>query len=148
MTSLKKFLKGKNFVRIPLHFTTTNHFDIKAEINGVPGRFILDTGASNTCIDLDRITYFNLAYETSETKAAGAGATDMDTLISTQNHIKIGKWQRKRLKIVLLDLVHVNTALSSHDTDPVDGIIGADILKKGRAIIDYRHKALYLWDKK
>ena len=32
----------------------------------------------------------------------------------------------------------------SHNADPVDGIIGADVLKKGKAIIDYEKKYLYL----
>jgi hypothetical protein len=45
---------------------------------------------------------------------------------------------------VLFDLVHVNEALTSHKAMPVDGIIGADILKKGKAIIDYRKQGLYL----
>jgi hypothetical protein len=38
----------------------------------------------------------------------------------------------------------VNTALVSHDAKPVDGIIGADVLKKAKAIIDYEKKLLYL----
>ena len=38
----------------------------------------------------------------------------------------------------------MNTGLINHNADPVDGIIGADILKKGKAIIDYEKKYLYL----
>jgi len=34
--------------------------------------------------------------------------------------------------------------LVSHDSKPIDGIIGADILKKGKAIIDYEKRELYL----
>ncbi|MEC7262760.1 MAG: acid protease, partial [Bacteroidota bacterium] len=49
-----------------------------------------------------------------------------------------------KLKIVLFDLVHVNQALVSHNALPVDGIIGADVLKKGKAVIDYNKKCLYL----
>ncbi|NNL61846.1 MAG: acid protease, partial [Flavobacteriaceae bacterium] len=37
-----------------------------------------------------------------------------------------------------------NTALVNHESEPVDGIIGADILKKGRAVIDYGKNYLYL----
>ena len=35
-------------------------------------------------------------------------------------------------------------ALINHNSKPVDGIIGADILKKVKAIIDYDKKYLYL----
>lgn len=144
MKSLKKFLKEKNYTPIKLNLTSTNHFEIEAKINGISGRFIVDTGASNTCIGFDKIETFKLKSKESKIKAAGAGATNMETLISTKNTIKIGSWSYKKLKIVLFDLVHVNDALIAHNSTPVDGIIGADILKKGKAIIDYEKRLLFL----
>ncbi|MDT0605736.1 retropepsin-like aspartic protease family protein [Croceitalea rosinachiae] len=147
MKSLKKFLLSKNFTRIPLVLTETNHFEVSAKINGVSGRFILDTGASNTCIGIDKIEFFNLISEASEVKAAGAGATEMETLVSNKNRVQLGHWSKKKQKIVLFDLVHVNEALTAHKALPVDGIIGADILKKGKAVIDYDKRCLYLRNK-
>ncbi|KQC30067.1 retropepsin-like aspartic protease family protein [Flagellimonas eckloniae] len=144
MKSLKKFLKSKNYLTIPLVLTETNHFEIAAKINGVSGRFILDTGASNTCVGMDKIDFFKMISEVSDIKAAGAGATEMETLVSSKNKIQIGEWKKSKQKIVLFDLVHVNEALTSHNSLPVDGIIGADVLKKGKAIIDYDKKSLYL----
>ena len=144
MASLKKFLEKKNYVRIPLVFTATNHFEIRATINGQPGRFIVDTGASNTCVSFDKIEYFNLTTKESKVKAAGAGATNMATLVSSKNKLVIGAWTRNKLKIVLFDLVHVNEALIAHKALPVDGIIGADVLRKGKAVIDYDKECLYL----
>ena len=41
-------------------------------------------------------------------------------------------------------MTHINKALSERDIEVVDGIIGADILKKGKAIIDYEKNKLYL----
>jgi predicted aspartyl protease len=41
-------------------------------------------------------------------------------------------------------MTHVNSALLAHDAEPVDGIIGADVLKKGKAVIDYKSMCLYL----
>jgi predicted aspartyl protease len=148
MSSLKSFLKNKNYTRIPLILTSTDHFEIMAKINGVKGRFILDTGASNTCIGFDKIEYFKLTSKASEIKAAGAGATNMETLVSSKNLVEIGEWRKKKLKIVLFDLVHVNEALITHKALPVDGIIGADILKKAKAIIDYDKRCVYLKLKK
>ncbi|SHJ09766.1 Aspartyl protease [Arenibacter nanhaiticus] len=144
MPSLKKFLKKKNYIKIPLLLTKTNHFEVTAQINGISGRFILDTGASNTCIGLDKIDFFKLNSKESKIKAAGAGATEMYTKISTKNTVAIGTWSKNKQKIVLFDLVHVNEALTSHQALPVDGIIGADVLKKGKAIIDYKKTKLYL----
>ncbi|WP_282049174.1 retropepsin-like aspartic protease [Maribacter aquivivus] len=148
MSTLKKILKDKDYVRIPLVLTATDHFEIYAEINSVPGRFILDTGASNTCIGMDRIDHFKLISEESIIKAAGAGATNMETLVSKKNTITLNSWRYKKLEIVLFDLKHVNEALTAHHAEPVDGIIGADILKKSKAIIDYNKKCIYLKKKK
>lgn len=144
MANLKKFLADKKYYKIPLVFTATNHFEIVARINGVGGRFILDTGASNTCVSFDKMDFFKLISQESEVKAAGAGATNMETLISTNNKLEMGKWKKKKLKIVLFDLVHVNEALTAHNALPVDGIIGADVLKKSKAIIDYGTNHLYI----
>ncbi|KJD31778.1 acid protease [Tamlana nanhaiensis] len=142
--NLQEFLLNKGYSKVKLHLTKTNHFEIKATINGKKGLFILDTGASNSCVGFEAIETFKLKAEDSIIKAAGAGATDMDTKMSKRNKIKIGKWTNNKVVLVLFNLTHVNTALKNHNSKPVDGIIGADILKKGKAVIDYEKKYLYL----
>lgn len=144
MQSLGKFLLEKNYIRVKLHLTKTNHFEIKASVNGHKGLFILDTGASSSCVGFEAIETFKLYVEDSEIKAAGAGAVNMDTKLSKKNKIKIGKWRNNKTSLILFNLTHVNTALTEHKSKPVDGIIGADILNKGKAIIDYDKKHLYL----
>jgi len=144
MASLKKVLRKKKYVRIKLKKMVTNHLELQAKINGVKGVFILDTGASNTCVGLDLLDYFKLTSEVSEIKAAGAGATDMETYTSENNYLKIGDWKIKNCDLVLFDLTHVNTALTQHKATKVHGIIGADVLEKGKAFIDYDKKVLYL----
>ncbi|MAQ75162.1 MAG: acid protease [Aquimarina sp.] len=144
MSSLRQFLISKGYSVIKLEYTLTNHFEIDASINGISGKFIVDTGASNSCLGFDGIEKFKLLAEDSEVKAAGAGAIDMLTQVSKKNSITIGKWSRQNIPLVLFDLTHVNNALLQHSAEPVDGIIGADILKKGKAIIDYERKKLYL----
>ncbi|WP_024772264.1 retropepsin-like aspartic protease [Aquimarina macrocephali] len=144
MSTLRKFLNQKEYHRIKLVFTKTNHFEVKAVLNGVEGNFIVDTGASNSCVGFEAVDKFSLFAQDSDVKAAGAGATDMLTQLSQKNAIQIGSWSRKRISLVLFDLNHVNAALIAHHAEPVDGIIGADILKRGKAIIDYEKKCLYL----
>lgn len=142
--SLQNFLLEKQYTKIKLKLTKTNHFEMKATINGVKGNFILDTGASSSCVGFEAIDTFNLKVKDSSILAAGAGATDMETKMSKKNKVKIGKWNHDKLVLVLFNMTHVNTALTNHNSKPVDGIIGADILKKGKAIIDYEKKYLYL----
>jgi hypothetical protein len=142
--TLQEFLLSQGYKKIKLRSTKTNHFEVKMTINGIKGRFILDTGASNSCIGFDSIDHFNLNVEESSIMAAGAGAVDMKTQQSKNNKIIIGRWKKDKITLILFDLTHVNTALENHNSEPVDGIIGADILKKGKAIIDYKSKYLFL----
>ena len=142
--SLKKHLKEKGYHHIKLGYTKTNHLELVAKINDIEGNFILDTGASSTCVGIEAIEHFNLFAEDSDVKAAGAGASNMLTQIAQKNRIEIKGWKKKKIDLVLFDLKHVNEALTNHNAEKVHGIIGADILKKGKAIIDYKNKALYL----
>jgi len=144
MKTLQEFLLDNGYTKIKLHLTKTNHFEIKATINSVRGVFIVDTGASSSCVGFDAIETFKLIAKDSEIKAAGAGAIDMDTQISKSNILKIGTWKKEKVALILFNLTHVNTALINHNATPVDGIIGADILKKAKAVIDYEKKYLYL----
>ncbi len=144
MASLREFLVEKGYTRIRLFPTLTQHLEITAKINGEKGSFILDTGASNSCIDFTFAEHFKLNSEESEVLAAGAGATDMRTELSKGNSIKIGTWKREDINLVLFDLSHVNTALENHNTPAVHGILGADILNLGKGIIDYQYTCLYL----
>ncbi len=144
MASIRKLLEGKGYHCIKLKFTATKHFELAAKINKIKGNFILDTGASSSCVGFDAVEHFQLLAEESEIRAAGAGATNMLTKIAQQNSIEIEGWKKKKIDLVLFDLTHVNEALVNHKAEKVHGIIGADILKSGKAVIDYKNKSLYL----
>ncbi len=148
MQDLKQFLFDRGYNRVKLKKTATNHFEIKAKINGIKGRFILDTGASKSCLGMEDIEFFKLKTKESEHKASGAGPSEIDTLISSKNEISIGKFRLKKIVLILISLQHINNALEKQEVNPIQGIIGADILHKGKAIIDYNKKYLYLLNKK
>jgi predicted aspartyl protease len=137
-------LLHKDYQKIIFKLSKTQHLLIRAKINGIKGNFILDTGASNSCVGFDSINHFNLNTSESKTKASGAGATGMDTLISVNNQITIGRWKTKHFAIVIFDMSHVNESLQQYKAKAVHGIIGADILLEGKAIIDYYNHCFYL----
>ena len=144
MEELQDFLKVKKYKKIKFKVLKTQHLLISAKINGIKGKFILDTGASTSCVGFESIDRFLLDAEISDTKAAGAGGTGMETQIAKNNEIQLGRWYDRRFHLVVFDMSHVNEALKQYKTKPVDGIIGADILLKGEAIIDYSNHYLYL----
>ena len=144
MKNLPEILKKEKYKKVKFKITKTQHLLIKAKINGVPGNFILDTGASNSCVGFESVDLFILEAKKSKTKAAGAGATGMFTQLAFKNQLQIGSWKDTNFELVIFDLSHVNEALAQHKAKPVHGIIGADILMKSKAIVDYYNHCLYL----
>ncbi|MAP81822.1 MAG: acid protease [Aequorivita sp.] len=141
---LRTLLEDQLFYRIPLKNLETGHYLFSAKVNGVNGNFILDTGASTSCIGFDEGTHFKLISEDSIVKAAGAGAINMKTMLSRKNNFSIKQWSIKNMDFILFDLSHVNEALSQANEAPIHGIIGADFLKKHRAVIDYGRNCFYV----
>lgn len=144
MKQLQDILKKENYKKINFKVSKTQHLLIKATVNGVTGNFILDTGASNSCVGFECIELFQLKAGKSKTRAAGAGATGMFTQVAKNNQLKIGRWKEDAFHLVIFDLSHVNQALQEYKAKPVQGIIGADVLLDGKAIIDYYNHCLYL----
>lgn len=144
MKKIQDILKKESYKKIKFKVTKTQHLLIKASINGIKGDFILDTGASNSCVGFESIELFTLSAQKSKTKAAGAGAVGMLTQVSQKNTLQLGLWKWKDFNLVIFDLSHVNQALTQHKAKPVQGIIGADVLLEGKAIIDYSNRYLYL----
>jgi len=144
MENLQTLLKKQGYKRIKFKLSKTQHLLVKGKINGVDGVFILDTGASNSCVGFDGIDIFKLSADDSDTKAAGAGGIGMLTQTSVKNSLKMSRWITKKFALVIFDMSHVNEALRQYKAKPVHGIIGADILLKGKAIIDYANSCFYL----
>lgn len=144
MKNFQETLKKEGYKKLNFKVSKTQHLLIKATINGIKGNFILDTGASNSCVGFESIELFQLNVSESSTKASGAGATGMHTQLSKNNTLQLGRWKNSDFSLIVFDLSHVNSALIEHKAKPVHGIIGADILLQGKAIIDYFNHCLYL----
>ena len=141
--TLNKFLKSEGYNSVKLIFLKTKHYLIEAKVNSINGRFILDTGASNSCICTSLEDKFKVISEESKEKASSANSEMTHTKISKRNVIQIGKWN-SNASLITFDMSHINNALSQKKIDPIDGIVGADILKKSKAILDYKSNKLYL----
>ena len=144
MKKIESLLRKEKYKKIKFKVTKTQHLLIRGRINGVKGDFILDTGASNSCVGFEGVILFSLTSAKSKVKAAGAGAVGMLTENALGNVVKLGTWQWNNFNLVVFDMSHVNEALKQHKAKPVHGIIGADVLLYGKAIIDYSNHVLYL----
>lgn len=145
MQRLSSLLRKKGYIRLPLTKVASGHYICTVILNGVSGNFIIDTGASHSCVAWDKEAYYKLNATISEKQAATASSQGVDTKHSEGNHIQLGSWERQNQDIVLIDLSSVDTALEQFEVAPVDGILGADLFHKAKAVLDYRHNGLYLY---
>ena len=144
---LSEFLENKNYHRVDLEKNEIGHYQFQISLNGVDGNFILDTGASSSCVGTEFAEKYNLLPENSDYKAAGAGAIDMETYEAKVEEMYINGINIEIEKIILFDLTQINEALSQHNACNIDGIIGAEILEQLSAVISYSERAVYLKEK-
>ncbi len=142
-----------NYIEVPINIISIQDdgFHIIAEglINNKVARFVVDTGASRTVFDKDRIlTYIdNPEFAEKEGLSAGIGGTDISSFIFTLEELSFGELTIKDYQAVAMDLSNVNDSYAMIKLPPVDGVLGGDLLNKFKAVINYKLKKMRLTPK-
>ena len=122
------------------------HIFVKAKINGKVANLLVDTGASKTVLDANRIELFaerrNMILN--EHISSGLGTNSMESHTIVLKKLQVGELLFKNYEVFLLDLSHVNQTYIKLKYKPLDGVIGGDILVLSKAIIDYKKNTLTL----
>ena len=130
--------------KISFLLTKSNHIQIKCKINYISGIFIVDTGASNSCINYLSASKFNVKFKKSNETASSATNEINETYYSKNNKLKIGDFRKKDFDLVLFDMTFINNSLKEKGISEVDGIIGGDILNELNVCINYKKKEISL----
>lgn len=121
------------------------HLLIEAKVNGKSATLLIDTGASQTVFDLNRINrYSDSEHTISDTLSTGLGTNSMESRQMKLENIILGDIEINDLEVILLDLSHVNGRYLNMNLKPIDGVLGGDILLKHKAVIDYGEMELRL----
>ena len=123
------------------------HTLLKIKINGKSARMVLDTGASQTVLDKNRVHRFvdEKEFEKNEALSTGLGTNSMESHIVHIRKMQLGELVIKNATLILLDLAIVNSSYEQIGMKPVDGIVGSDILVHQRAVIDFQKKFMRLY---
>ncbi len=126
------------------------HLIAEGNINGTTARFVVDTGASRTVFDKDKIFNYidNPEFSKKEGISAGIGGTDISSFIFTINELSFGELKINDYQAVAMDLSNVNDSYAMIGLPPIDGVLGGDLLRKYNAVISYRLKKIRLFPKK
>lgn len=122
------------------------HIFIQARINGRKARFLLDTGASRSVVDKDRIRSFfrntEPQLEKIEKFSTGLGTNSMESNTLILDILSFGRKSFRKYRTVALDLSHVNESYTLLGMRKIDGVLGGDLLLRMKAAIDYHHKIM------
>ena len=127
-----------------IKITNSNHLIIECLVNDVKGKFILDSGASNSCIDLKIAKKFNLNIEESDEKASSATNMIKHMFISRGNKLDINNLVKKDFEIILFDMSQINNSFREKGLESIDGLVGGDILVEFKGVVSYESKTLIL----
>ena len=141
------FLSRKGYDSIPICQNAVGLLLITVKVNGIESLFILDTGAGNSVIDTKQASHLLLILQKDSASftGAGAGGQGIEVIPSKGNKIEIGNHIVRDFTFSVMSLEHATQALTQAGAyEAFLGIIGVDILKPGKAIIDYGAMTLYL----
>lgn len=114
------------------------HLFIYVKIGRKKARLLLDTGASKTAFDSNKILEYAHAHssEPTEMHSVGLGSSQVHTQLKDLGSIKFGEIKLSKIEVAVLDLSHVNSAYKMLGLPEIVGVLGSDILVNLKAILN------------
>ena len=140
----------RRYIEIPLQLLDIEgegfHIMVKGMIHGKEANFLIDTGASRSVFDPNTISTFidDLEFEKKEGMTAGVGSSDLESATFRIDVFSIGGLEIVDYEAVALDLENIHEMYDKLGLPHIDGIIGGDLLKRYKAIVNYKSKKLRL----
>ena len=138
-------VRDNNNRHIRLDQYATGHLVLQVKVNGVPGIFLLDTGAGRSIVHRPQLNKFLMHSEDTGASVVSPGNARIAIHKSRGNQLTIGIATLNNWAFDLLDLNSVNRVFVNQGLDPIDGVIGADVLLRLNAIIDFRKMTLQIF---
>jgi hypothetical protein len=140
----------RRYIEVPLQLLDIEgegfHIMVKGIIHGKEANFLIDTGASRSVFDPKTISNFidDIQFEKKEGLTAGVGSSDLESATFKIDTFSLGALEITDYEAVALDLENIHEMYDKLKLPHIDGIIGGDLLKKHKAVINYRNKKLRL----
>lgn len=131
-------------ITLPFSYIRTGQITVRGKINGKSLDLILDTGASNTVIHTAKASELGLILTDTERLGGGVGGAEIQMFQLNDLEIEFGGKSFSAPKAHAMDLSHVLTVLKQFRARQVSCILGADILRKYKCVVDYGKKEVEL----
>jgi predicted aspartyl protease len=136
----------RRYIEVPLQLLDIEgegfHIMLKGTIHGKTANFLIDTGASRSVFDPNTISTFidDLQFEKKEGMTAGVGSSDLESSTFQIDEFSLGELEIHDYEAVALDLENIHEMYGKLGLPHIDGIVGGDLLKRHKAVINYRSK--------
>lgn len=141
---LSAYLSERGYFEIPLQKLSTGHETVQLVINGVEGRFILDSGAGGTVIHTGSLSKFSLAMPGDGGEVSSGAGGQFTWYPLPIASLEIGGRSLEVNEIRTLDLTSVVSRLQEAAGVDVDGVVGQDILTRFKGVLDVGTQTLFL----
>jgi hypothetical protein len=115
-----------------------------ARLSGKPVRFVVDTGAGGTCIHFGLIEKYKLSLTDKIKRGGGVGTSTMTMTTVASHNLSLEDVDLSSFKLIAIDLSHVVAGLAKAKVEAIVGVLGADVLHRKQAVIDYARSIILL----
>jgi predicted aspartyl protease len=131
------------FTAVPLRELLTGHHLVDVELNGRTAAFVLDTGANATVLHAPYAEELGLTVGRAPAAAVGLGGA-LKAGQARVESMSIDGVPIRQGRVLTADLGQVAQLLGPLSGGKVYGIVGQDVMKEHRAVIDVARPILYL----
>ncbi|MBN2745588.1 MAG: retropepsin-like domain-containing protein [Bacteroidales bacterium] len=145
----------RRIIELPIHLVEIEdggyHLFVEASVNKKPVFLLVDTGASKTVFDAEKVKKLldidsqEFQFELSPHKSTGLGTSDMESHLVVFETFELKELCLADFQAVVLPMEHVNLAYSMLNHREIDGVLGSDILTQYKAVIYYGKRKLKLY---
>lgn len=125
---------------IPL---ASGHHAVSVLLNGKRGLFLVDTGAGKTIVHTPSMTGF--AMRPAATIGVAANASGSVPFVAVDvSGFTVGGTPTRLSRIYAMDLSYLVDAVNAASAQPIQGLVGQDVLRDQKAVIDVDRSLLHL----
>ena len=139
-------LNLRGFHKMPIYVSEGYNLFVNSSINGTRTKLLVDTGAVVTTLHLPFVRQLNIPHHETSITSSGINRKDDAVQVARIQKLSVGAVDVFGKSIGVADLHWLLPESGSRRSQPVGGLLGAELLKSHHGIIDFGTRTLYLKD--